>query len=76
MVRGMASAARVLRESEAGRALVQWLPVVERHAALQVGDLARGRPVPPDVCARILAESAVGVLTEGHNSPERAPVGW
>jgi hypothetical protein len=65
MASGMSSAARVLRESDQTRDLVCWLPTVARRTALRVGhQVARGHPVTPQTCTRILADTAMRVLSE------------
>lgn len=65
MITGMSNAARVLREHQDTRDLVQSLPRVARRTALRVGQWAgSGHPVTPNDCARILADTTVRVLGE------------
>jgi Xanthomonas XOO_2897-like deaminase len=65
MVSGLSTAASLLRQGRATRNLVQWLPTVARRTALRVGhQAARGRLVTPDICTRILADTAVQVLSK------------
>ena len=65
MVGGMSNAARVLRESDATRDLARSLPKVAHRTAVRVARQAsRGGTVTPSSCARILADTAVRVLSE------------
>jgi hypothetical protein len=71
LVGGMSSAARILRESQATRDLVRSLPNVAHRTAQRIGRRANsGRPITPTRCARILADTAVEVLSESARSPE------
>ena len=65
MVGGMSSAARILRKNPATRDLVRSLPRVAHQTAQRVSRRAgSGRPLTPSHCARILADTAVEVLSE------------
>lgn len=65
LIGGMSSAARILRESQATRDLVRSLPNVAHRTAQRIGRRANsGRPITPNRCARILADTAVEVLSE------------
>jgi Xanthomonas XOO_2897-like deaminase len=72
-VTGMSTAARILRQHVATRGLVTYLPAVARRATLRINRrAAAGRHVTPELCSRMLAETAVEVLSEA--APE-APGG-
>jgi Pput_2613-like deaminase len=71
MVGGISGAARILRKNQATRDLVRSLPNVAHRTALEVGHrAARGQAVSPSTCSRILANTAVRVLSKKAVPPE------